>query len=267
MMPDFYEFHRGWNETNDNWSSFLKIQVQWIEVTPQNWKPIQFSDGQITRPELGWTWFTHDPTDPSDATQDADNDGEWECVGSICEYIQYNNFQEYYAVVNATLSSPSIVRASTLFDCSGEEVEEWWQLRETLLGTCSGSNSLSSNYLRINRINDVDPHYALIIQDNDISYLDVNTSNDITHVNGAWTDDFNRFAGDRYHLPNPGLGEYAYGWWILDIDGDLIADGTDPTNWDTDGDWLNDFFEIDDDLLDGIRGNSGSPIRYDDRTH
>ena len=31
-------------------------------------------------------------------------------------------------------------------------------------------------------------------------------------------------------------------------------------------DWLNDFFEIDDDLLDGIRGNSGSPIRYDDRT-
>ena len=56
------------------------------------------------------------------------------------------------------------------------------------------------------------------------------------------------------------------GWWILDIDGDLVADGTDPTNWDTDGDWLNDFFEIDDDLLDGIRGNSGSPIRYDDRT-
>ena len=40
----------------------------------------------------------------------------------------------------------------------------------------------------------------------------------------------------------------------------MVADGTDPTNWDTDGDWLNDFFEIDDDLLDGIRGNSGSPI-------
>ena len=266
MMPDFYEFHRGWNETNDNWSSYMKIQVQWIEVTPQNWKPIQFSDGQITRPQLDWTWFTHDATDPSDATQDADNDGEWECSGGVCDYVPYNNFQEYYAVVNATLSSPSIVRASALFDCSGEDVEEWWQLRETLLGTCSGSNSADSNYLRINRINDEDMLYALIIDDNDVSYQDVNSSNDVTMVNGAWTDEFNRIAGDRFHLPNIGLGEYAYGWWILDIDGDLVADGTDPTNWDTDGDWLNDFFEIDDDLLDGIRGNSGSPIRYDDRT-
>ena len=71
---------------------------------------------------------------------------------------------------------------------------------------------------------------------------------------------------DMFHLPNPASGEYAYGWWYLDMDGDLIAEGTDPTNWDTDGDWLNDFFEIDDDLIDGIRGNSGSPIRYDDRT-
>ena len=266
MMPDFYEYYRGWNETNDNWSSFMKIKVQWTEVTPQNWKPIKFSDGEITRPDLDWNWFTHDPTDPSDATQDADNDGEWDCTGSSCEYVPYNNFQEYYAVVNATLSSPSIVRASTLFDCSGEEVEEWWQLRETLLGTCSGSNSLSSNYLRINKINDGDQLYALIVQDNDLTYLDVNSSNDIVHVNGEWTDEFNRLAGDRNHFPNPGLGEYAYGWWILDIDGDLVADGTDPTNWDTDGDWLNDFFEIDDDLLDGIRGNSGSPIRYDDRT-
>ena len=27
-----------------------------------------------------------------------------------------------------------------------------------------------------------------------------------------------------------------------------------------------DYFEIEDDMLDGIRGNSASPIRYDDRT-
>jgi hypothetical protein len=118
----------------------------------------------------------------------------------------------------------------------------------------------------MNRINNQDPLYALIIDDNDVNYEVVNTSNDVIFVNGAWTDSFNRLAGDRYHLPNVGLGENPYGWWYLDIDGDLIADGTDPRNWDTDGDWLNDFFEIDDDLLDGIRGNSGSPIRYDDRT-
>ena len=266
MMPDFYEHYRGWNETNDNWSSFYKIEVQWQEVTPNNWKPVDISKGYIARPSLGWTWFTHDATDPSDASQDADMDGEWACSGSSCTYEPYNNFQEYYAVVNATLSSPSVVRASSLYDCSGDTVEEWWQLRETLLGTCSGSNSLSSNYLRMNRINNQDSLYALIIDDNDVDYEIVNTSDDIIFVNGAWTDEFNRLAGDRYHLPNVGLGENPYGWWYLDIDGDLIADGTDPTNWDTDGDWLNDFFEIDDDLLDGVRGNSGSPIRYDDRT-
>jgi len=266
MMPDYYEHHRGWNETNDNWSSLMKIEVQWQEVTPNNWKPVDFSKGYIGRPSLDWTWFTHDPTDPSDAVQDPDKDGEWACSTSSCEYIPYNNFQEYYAVVNTTLSSPSVVRASSLYDCSGEEVSEWWQLRETLLGTCSGSSSLSSNYLRMNRINEDDQLYALVIDDNDVDYEDVNTSNDVVHVNGAWTDAYNRLAGDRNHLPNIELGEYPFGWWILDIDGDLIADGTDPTNWDTDGDWLNDFFEIDDDLLDGIRGNSGSPIRYDDRT-
>ena len=266
MMPDFYEYFRGWNETNDNWSSFLKIEVQWQQVTPQIWKPIDLSDGQITRPSLEWTWFTHDPTNPNDATEDPDNDGEWDCSGSSCQYMPYNNFQEYFAVVNGTLSSPSIVRASTLFDCSGQEVEEWWQLRQTLLGTCSGSNSVSSNYLKINKISDEDNLYALIINDNDENYQDVNSSDDEILVNGAWADEYNRLAGDMFHLPNPGLGEYAFGWWILDIDGDLVADGTDPTNWDTDGDWLNDFFEIDDDLLDGIRGNSGSPIRYDDRT-
>ena len=83
---------------------------------------------------------------------------------------------------------------------------------------------------------------------------------------GEWTDSYERFAGDQYHLPNTGLGEYVFSWWILDIDGDQIADGTDPTNWDTDGDWLNDYFEIEDDMIDGIRGNSASPIRYDDRT-
>jgi hypothetical protein len=266
MMPDYYEHYRGWNETNDNWSSFYKIEVQWQEVTPNNWKPVDLSKGYIGRPVLGWTWFTHDATDPSDAVQDADKDGEWTCSGSSCAYEPYNNFQEYYAVVNATLSSPSVVRASSLYDCSGNTVEEWWQLRETLLGTCSGSSSLSSNYLRMNKINNQDPLYALVIDDNDVDYENVNTSNDVIFVNGAWTDSFNRLAGDRYHLPNIGLGENPYGWWYLDIDGDLIADGTDPMNWDTDGDWLNDFFEIDDDLLDGIRGNSGSPIRYDDRT-
>ena len=266
MMPDFYEYSRGWNETNDNWSSYLQIAVEWYQVSSTNWKPVDVSKGYISRPSLNWTWFTHDPTNPDDAGQDADNDGDWVCSSGSCIYQPYTNFQEYYATVNATLSSPSLVRAANLYDCSGDIVEEWWQLRESLLGTCSGNTAISTNYLRMNRISETDSLYALVINDNDENYEIINASDDVIITNGAWTDQYNRFAGDQYHLPNIGLGEYVFGWWNLDLDGDMIAEGTDPKNWDTDGDWLNDYFEINDDLLDGIRGNSGSPIRYDDRT-
>ena len=35
-------------------------------------------------------------------------------------------------------------------------------------------------------------------------------------------------------------------------------------NWDTDGDWVVDWFEVNDDERDGTRGDS-SPLRYDSR--
>ncbi len=266
MMPDFYEYYRGWNETNDNWSSYLEISVVWYQVTPNVLKPVKVNGGTIARPDLEYTWFTHDATDPNDAGQDADNDGGWDCTGGNCVYVPYNNFQEYYGVVNATLSSPTLVRQANLYDCSGNIVQEWWQLRESLLGICGGSAALQSNYMRMYKINNDDLLYAYIVNDNDVDYQYLDESDDEVNVNGEWTDNYQRFAGDRYHYPNTGLGEFVWGWWIIDIDGDQIADGTDPKNWDTDGDWANDFFEIEDDLLDGIRGNSGSPIRYDDRT-
>ena len=61
--------------------------------------------------------------------------------------------------------------------------------------------------------------------------------------------------------------KYAFsGANLSGIGADNIADGTDPTNYDTDGDWINDWFEIDDDMVNGVRGDGGSPIRYDDRT-
>ena len=266
MMPDFYEYYRGWNETNDNWSSYLQVSVVWYQVTPNVLKPVTVNGGTIGRPLLDWTWFTHDATDASDAGQDADNDGGWDCNGGNCVYIPYNNFQEYYGVVNATLSSPTLVRQANLFDCSGGTVEEWWQLREALLGTCGGAAALETNYFRMYKINNDDTLYAYIVDDNDIDYQLLDESDDEILVNGAWADIYERFAGDRYHYPNTGLGEYVWGWWMIDIDGDQIADGTNPANWDSDGDWLNDYFEIEDDMLDGVRGNSGSPIRYDDRT-
>ncbi|DAC48723.1 MAG TPA: hypothetical protein D7H87_07615, partial [Candidatus Poseidoniales archaeon] len=168
MMPDFYEYYRGWNETNDNWTSLMHISVIWHQVTSVVWKPVQVSNGVISRPALDWAWFTHDPTDPTDAGQDADNDGSWDCSGGSCVYQPFNNFQEYYGVVNASMSSPSLIRDSSILDCAGNQVSEWWQLRESLLGTCSGSSAISTNYFRMNKINDNDMLYALVIQDNDL---------------------------------------------------------------------------------------------------
>ena len=52
------------------------------------------------------------------------------------------------------------------------------------------------------------------------------------------------------------LGEHELGWYLLDLDDDHIAEGSDPLNWDTDGDWLVDWFEVDDDEQDGERGDS-----------
>jgi hypothetical protein len=69
MMPDFYEYYRGWNETNDNWSSYLQIQVQWEQISSNNWKPVQIINGVIARPVLNSVWFTHDATNADDAGQ------------------------------------------------------------------------------------------------------------------------------------------------------------------------------------------------------
>ena len=49
------------------------------------------------------------------------------------------------------------------------------------------------------------------------------------------------------------VGEHEYGWYLLDYNDDHVAEGTDPTNWDTDGDWMVDWFEVNDDEQDGSR--------------
>ena len=46
----------------------------------------------------------------------------------------------------------------------------------------------------MNKINDNDMLYALVIQDNDSDYENDN-SNDTILLNGEWADSFNRIAG------------------------------------------------------------------------
>ncbi|MEE2812086.1 MAG: hypothetical protein VX320_02595 [Candidatus Thermoplasmatota archaeon] len=273
MLPDFYEYSKGWNENQDNWSTLRQIKVVWEDLIidppldeEKLLKPLNVSsDGSggfiLSRPNFEWTWATFDPRDPSDALEDPDNDGGWDCSGPTCIYIPYNNFQEYYG--NTTLSSATQVRSTPLL-YEGEQVQEWWQLRAYLLHI-GESDDIYRNYFRMYRINMTDDLYAKILNDNDIDYMTMDPADDVDICRGDWTDDWERRFGTFNKFPDTGSGEYVWGWWNLDIDGDNVADGTDPLNFDTDGDWANDWFEIDDDMLDGIRGNDGSPLRYDDR--
>ena len=77
MIPDWYEYAKGWNEPNDNFSSFLQIRVVWIDAATggpcdtdtNSCLPLsqQGADGILSRPDLTYTWFTLDPADPLDA--------------------------------------------------------------------------------------------------------------------------------------------------------------------------------------------------------
>ena len=93
----------------------------------------------------------------------------------------------------------------------------------------------------------------------------MDASDDVVLMAGNRTD-----AWDIYYAGSPGtppvrdVGEHEYGWDLLDFDDDHLAEGSNPKNWDTDGDWMNDWFEVRDDEEDGVRGDS-SPIRYDSR--
>ena len=113
MLPDWYEYEKGWNESNDNYSSQLQIEVQWIDAgtggqctsATASCRPLSQNSGTLSRPDLGWTWATFDPRDPLDANEDPDQDGNWDCSGATCEYTAYTNFMEFYAIADPNLDS------------------------------------------------------------------------------------------------------------------------------------------------------------------
>ncbi|MDP6235394.1 MAG: hypothetical protein QF364_06090, partial [Candidatus Poseidoniaceae archaeon] len=273
MLPDWYEYAKAWNESNDNFSSFLKIKVIWIDAATggecttntNSCLPLsqQGAGGILSRPELSSTWFTLNPADPLDANFDPDQDGNWDCTGAGCVYEPYTNFQEFYAITTSDLSSPNAVRLSGLI-YDGEIVLEWWQLRAALLKLDEDGAS-NENYLKMDKSSGNDFRFAYIVDDKDTNFLSLDASDDEIRLAGNRTDQWDiYYVGSPNTAPVRAVGEHEYGWYLLDFDDDHIAEGTDPTNWDTDGDWMVDWFEVHDDEEDGVRGDS-SPIRYDSR--
>ena len=110
-----------------------------------------------------------------------------------------------------------------------------------------------------------DESFVLIIDDMDTDFLVLDSGDDMVMCSGDITDNWELYyLGNVNRAPAIELGEHEYGWYLLDLDDDHIAEGSDPLNWDTDGDWIVDWFEVKDDEEDGLRGDS-SPIRYDSR--
>jgi hypothetical protein len=274
MLPDWYEYKMGWNENNDNFSTYLEIRVVWIDVatggacdtSTTSCLPLSQdgSGGTLSRPDLEFTWFTMDPSDPNDANLDPDQDGNWDCSGAGCTYESYTNFQEFYAITTTDYASPNAVRLSGLTH-DGAPVTEGWQFRAALLGL-GQTNELSLNYLKLDKYAGMDRQYGYIVDDGDSNFLIVDPSDDIVLLAGNRTDAWEiYYAGSPNTPPVRNVGEHEFGWYLLDFDDDHLAEGSSPINWDTDGDWMNDWFEVRDDEEDGVRGDS-SPIRYDSRT-
>ena len=271
MLPDWYEYKMAWNEDNSNFSSYLQIKVVWIDsltggdcdTNTVSCLPLSSNSGQLSRPELEFTWFTLDPADPVDANYDPDNDGNWDCSGAGCTYVSYSNFQEFFMLSDVDLTSPNAVRLAPL-TYQGDPIEEWWQFRGYLLGLGT-SNEATSNYLKMDQQSETDFRHVLIIDDNDADFLTLDPGDDVVLATGEWTDQWDiYYASSPQTAPVRSVGEHEYGWYMLDLDDDHIAEGSSPINWDTDGDWIVDWFEVHDDEEDGVRGDS-SPLRYDSR--
>ena len=271
MLPDWYEYSMAWNESNDNFSSYLQIMVKWIDgetggeciTTTTSCLPLSLNAGILSRPELEFTWFTLDPADPVDANYDPDMDGNWDCSGAGCSYTPYSNFQEFFVTADIDLTSPNAVRLSPLI-YQGQPIEEWWQFRGYMLGLGT-SEEATSNYLKMDQQSSDDFRYVLVVEDKDTDFLILNIADDIVRTSGEWTDQWEiYYSNSPLTSPVRIVGEHEYGWYNLDLDDDHLAEGTSPIDYDTDGDWIVDWFEVFDDEEDGIRGDS-SPLRYDSR--
>lgn len=110
-----------------------------------------------------------------------------------------------------------------------------------------------------------DQRFVYILDDKDQDFLIIDQTDDEVLAAGNRTDAWDIFyTGSPQTSPVRSVGEHELGWYLVDLDDDHVAEGSDPMNWDTDGDWVVDWFEVNDDERDGVRGDS-SPLRYDSR--
>ena len=295
FLPDWYEHRKGWNETNQNWTSLRLVEMQWEQedFTGVN-LPLHWDDdaGIETRPLLAEKTVEFNATNPNDATKDYDKDGKWKDTDEdgVADYIPYNNFHEFFAITSFEGTNNNYSNADDVRGVTGQESWTWKDLRADLLGA-SWWMDPSANYLDIVRDDASDPLYAWTINEENVDYAAVRSepSESETQVYGNHTSPYLKKTGEEEDRPNVvrmvqwsvfvdggllgGDGvldtEFPKKWYLLDIDWDFTADGTDPFNYDTDGDWYLDSMEVAFDQeaanadINVGRGETYSPLRCD----
>ena len=115
MLPDWYEYAKAWNESNDNLFVLPSDRRCWIDpatggacdTDTVSCRPLSLDNGILSRPDLTFTWFTMDPTDATDANFDPDQMG----LGLLERMFIHSlhQLQEFYAVTATEYASPNAV--------------------------------------------------------------------------------------------------------------------------------------------------------------
>ena len=142
--------------------------------------PLSLDGLDYIRPTLTNVEFQLDPSQAEDAQHDPDKDGDYICNGVTCQYIANTNLMEFYGITD----NQTNITKSTLIDSNNYlkwdhdqnlttpaiNVTEWWHLRGYLLHLDAGNES-TYNYFKIHKLNENDPYYAYILDDNGPNFL------------------------------------------------------------------------------------------------
>ena len=156
MIPDWYEHAKGWNETNDNYSSWLQIRVQWIDTTTggacttdtTSCRPLSIDTGSRA-PQPCVHLVLDGPTRCHGRQRGPRSDG----TGIVREQgaCTHPTPRSKNSMPSPTLSFLPERCAPGRMVHDGEGISEGWQLRAHLLGLGSWDENVR-NYLKMDQL-------------------------------------------------------------------------------------------------------------------
>ena len=195
----------GWNESNDNFSSYLDIRVVWIDVGRAGRAPPTPTPACHSRKtDQAGPWLDRTPNSPgSRSTQPMRP-----TPTSIPIKTEIGIVQVPDASTNPTPTSRSSTpsRTAIIFAkrCSSQRIDvRWYAGHGRLAIPCSHArsrpaNELVLNYLKLDKFGGPDNQYGYIVDDKDTNFLIVDPSDDVVLMAGNRTD-----AWEIYYQGSP----------------------------------------------------------------